>query len=836
MKMYNTLLITILVLFANTFMMAQSPSPTKADKLYNNLGFGAAAEKFKNEMGEEEMTTENMSKLADSYRLTGDTWNAEYWYSQVVKESNKPISRLYYAQALQSNGKYQLAKKWFLEYDAMMRTTASVEGGGTMDDRGARLAAACDNVEVFDKLENVEIRNVSEINSDKLDFSPSYYKGGLVFASTRGLKKQSQSIDKWINDNFMDLFVVEMKKDGSFTEPENFSDKLNSKLHEGPLVFTKDEKTVYFTRNNYNKGKKGKDKDGIISLKIYSAQKGKDDWEAVTELPFNADNATICHPTLSSDGSKMYFAADLPGGIGGLDIYVAEMTNGVWGKPKNLGPNVNTLGNEVFPFIHDDGSLFFASNGHEGIGGLDIFRTRYIDSEMVMDWATPENLGTPFNSSKDDFGLILDLTKTSGFFTSDRKGGKGGDDIYSVKMPSGTIDKIQQEATRYEMAVCVYDAKTNERIKGATMVVSEELLVEVIPGNRNNSVDPFLEAMQGRPRQVDEPAQYYTDKEGSVTHRVQGARTYTFRVQKDGYKMGEKSFTVDGPLGEDALEFCIPLNRDNCMELKGKVVNKKYKNNLTGATIILLNQCTGEESTFTSDKNGEFNVCLDCNCDYAIVGQKKHFSTDQKTFTTIDMDCTGEKNVLLALTPGVLGNNPNIAAGNPNGTADISSLWTNIDNNGNSNAIGLAEGMVIDLDKIYYDFDEYYIRADAEADLDKLVALMNRFPTMEVELSSHTDARGSDKYNEKLSQNRAEAAVQYIIEKGIIASRIAAKGYGETRPRKNCKECSEEEHQFNRRTEVKITKFDNVENVKVKYNDTKPRRIDEAPKKRKKSE
>ncbi len=276
---------------------------------------------------------------------------------------------------------------------------------------------------------NVEVENIVVINTDKLDFSPTFYRDGIVFVSNRKRPKSARKItdnrDEWLGDNFMSLYYAAKSNEG-FEVPQEFSVNITTRYHEGPVSFSKNGNSIFFTRNNYKNGQKQTNRKGDTLLKIYTAVRNGDDWTSIQELPFNVDEYDQCHPSLSADGRVLIFSSNREGGEGGMDLYKSEMINGQWSTPMNLGPQINTPKNEVFPYLHENGKLYFASNGHGGYGGLDVLMAKKMNST----WGSPSNIGSPINSIDDDFGYILEPSGQSGYFSSSRRKGLGKDDIY----------------------------------------------------------------------------------------------------------------------------------------------------------------------------------------------------------------------------------------------------------------------------------------------------------------------------------------------------------------------------------------------------------------------
>lgn len=779
-----------------------------AKTLYENLGYKKSIPLYQNK---EVMTVEDMSKIANAYRLNHDTENAEFWYSQVVGKTSDPQDVFYYAQALQNNGRYELAKEYYLKYDKMV--------SGSSDKRGKYLAEAIDRMNEFKHTE-AQIKNESLINTGKLDFSPTYYNDGIIFVSTRGTKINTENEDKdiWTDDNFMALFYAELNENRELDNAKEFSLDLTTRYHEGPLCFSKNGERIFFTRNDYLNNKRRNAKDGTMKLQIYTAFKDGESWSTPVSLPFNTVEHEEVHPALSPDGTKLYFSSDRPGGLGGMDLYVSEFRNGTWNEPTNLGDKINSPGNEVFPFVHDDGMLYFASNGWGGLGGLDIFSTMPVQDSL---WTEVFNIGTPFNSKKDDFGFILNVLKTEGYLTSARSKGKGKDDIYSFTMPANQPKKIK---------ICAYDKETNARLENVQFEIIEQapdlstasinngdmVMTLEQQAKKNEYILKFQQKGYNLPDETSSKL-YNTGANGDFEAYFKEDRDYTLVATKDGYTLSEEKLTGTKLKEEGVFEFCLPMEKGNCMTLNGVVKHKRFGNAIPGATITVTNINTGDDIVVTSDSEGFFSFpCVPCENDFYFKGQKKNFNDGAHKQNTKGANCK----IGSYLSTEILLDN------------DMGEIETIISGGA---VINLDEGAVVELENIYYDFDQYYIRQDAKDELDNVVKLLQFYPGMTIELSSHTDARAPDEYNRTLSQNRANAAVDYIVSKGISRSRLVPKGYGETQLRNKCRNfvmCTEEEHQINRRTEIRVLMFDRKD-IQVKHIDNKPETIDPADPNRK---
>lgn len=444
--------VCILSIYLPISIQAQPASSLeKANKLYQQQAYNAAI----NIHAEEASDLYTIEQIANSYRLNHDTENAEIWYGRLVQESTTPIHFLHYAQALHSNGNLELAKEYYLKY---AETTATY-----YDNRGNIMAAAIDQL-IDTEADQIVIKNAGAINSGSLDFCPTFYQNGIVFASTRNVDRET---DAWTGEGFSKLYMAERSVDGSLEEPKGFFTGIASKYHQGPLTFFPEGNAVLFTNNIQMKTGDG-EKEHF--LKITKAIKEGRQWLRADHIDLGTGLWNDAHPTLSADGQYLYFASDRPGGYGGMDIYMTKFSNGQWGFPVNLGSEINTPGNEVFPYLYVDGTLYFASNGWGGYGGLDIF---YAETDLDGYWQQASNVGIPINSQKDDFGYALDMTGTSGYFSSARKGGAGKDDIYQFSLPSPQSNKLTHLPNT---TICIQDETTGKQLAGAAVTIFQSLL------------------------------------------------------------------------------------------------------------------------------------------------------------------------------------------------------------------------------------------------------------------------------------------------------------------------------------------------------------------------
>lgn len=371
-------------------------------------------------------TQEAMEKLALCYRLMNEPEQAAKWYAETLKmEGTNSENHYYYAEMLRTLGRYKEAQQQFLKYASLVPE----------DDKGATLLSKyCEDIIPYLKEPaNYTMTNASMLNTEYSEFSPAIYKSAIVFTSDRPRKDKHSKTYSWTGNSFLNLYASEInytQKNQEFTvaNPAQFSKDLSQTYHDGTAVFSKDWKTVYFTRTTNERVKKGDNPIATIMLKMYSSHNIDGHWTEPEPFYLNSNDYSVGHPALSVDGKKLYFASDMPNGFGETDIYECTLENDTWTNVQNLGDKINTSRKEMFPYISDDGSLYFSSTGHLGYGGFDIYSSKP-DGE---NWKPPENMGMPLNSSYDDFGVCI-LDEGKGFISSNRPDGLGNDDLYTFE-------------------------------------------------------------------------------------------------------------------------------------------------------------------------------------------------------------------------------------------------------------------------------------------------------------------------------------------------------------------------------------------------------------------
>lgn len=700
----------------------------RANKYFDNFAYIRALELYTDVYHKHYVSRDLLRKMGTAYFKIRDFKNAETYYAELIeKDSLNADDFLMYSKILKSNSNYMLSDQYLKRYLEM----------NPEDLQAKQIYEFRDQLKQIKNITRYKIEEV-EFNSKYSDFGAVNFGKDIYFSSARDDQKIIRLNYSWKEDPYLDIYKIKEKlsKDGSILiEAEKLKSKVNSFYHDGPLFFSRDGKIMYFTRNNIRFLLPKKDQKGVNHLKIFEAHKQGDNWVNIKELSFNSEDYSCGHPALNEDNSKLYFASDMPGGYGGTDLYYVEKTDSGWTAPVNLGPDINSAADEMFPYIYANGEISFASNGHPGFGGLDLFVAKRIGEEWVV-----KNMGVPLNSEKDDFSLYLDEKGKEGFFASNRDGGLGDDDIYKVKV-------LQKINFTLLLKGIVKDIKTKEILADADLLVLKE------NGERFGT--------------------YKTDEKGRFEVQVQADENYKLTTSKETYKDANQSISTFNANNEVKTE--ILLEKIPVWGVFGLVYHKESKAGVD-SVLIAIYEIGGDTLKNFTNHEGRFRRKLRENTDYEISLTKDQYFTRKGAFTT---------------------------KGRPPGWFDINEfLETELEE--------IVVNKTIEIPNIYYDLAKWNIRPDAAIELDKVVEFLRDNPSIKIELGSHTDSRGSSSSNQILSQKRAQSAVDYIVSRGIELDRIVAKGYGESKIKNRCKngvKCSKEEHQENRRTEIRITEF-----------------------------
>jgi outer membrane protein OmpA-like peptidoglycan-associated protein/tetratricopeptide (TPR) repeat protein len=515
--------------FLSNSGFAQKAKLAAADKKYNSYAYIDAIQTYERLAEKGYQSVEMFEKLGNAYYFNSDFEKAAQSYEKLYQLQPELAPEYYYryAQSLKATGKEKEAATILAKFESK-----SLE-----DSRSRRLRNNSDYLE--DIKANVGIYTIENagINSKYSDYGSAVVDNKLIFTSARDTGGVGQRKHAWTGEHFTNLYAAGVNGELIPSNPVRYDANINSKFHEATPVFTKDGNTMYFTRNNYLDGKKGKDANKVILLKIYKATLVNNRWTNVTELPFNSNNFSTAHPALSPDEQTLYFASDRPGTIGQSDLYkVTINSNGTFGEPVNLGAEINTEGRETFPFVTKDNQLYFASDGHPGLGGLDIFTTKINNDGS---FGEVENDGAEVNSPKDDFGYYRDSEINKGFFSSNRDGGLGSDDIYRFT----SKDKCKQI-----LKGIVTDSATGEALAGVQLILLN--------------------------KQYKVIAETTTDASGYYAFDVNCRKTYHIRANKKDYTSKETKLKTADITGETKLD--IQLESTICRVAVGDDLGKCF--------------------------------------------------------------------------------------------------------------------------------------------------------------------------------------------------------------------------------------------------------------------
>ncbi|MFN8326237.1 MAG: OmpA family protein [Flavobacteriaceae bacterium] len=511
------LYIAIFTLSSLTFF-AQGGKESKGNKEYQKYAYIDAIKTYERLYEKGYKSPEMLLKIGNSYYFNADLEKAGKYYGELFATNPDQEAEFYYrySQTLRAAKEYAKADEMMLRFNAKSGNDARAE---LFNKHRDYLAEIKKNSGRF-KLEN------AGINSEYSDYGPSFVDKKVVFCSARDTGNFSKRIHTWTGQYFTNLYSADMGEDGSLGAVQKFGNKLNSKFHEATPVFTKDGKTVYFTRNNYL-DKRGYDANKVTLLKIYKANvdaEGK--WINVTPLPFNSDSYQTAHPALSPDEKTLYFASDMPGSFGKSDIFKVKINDdGTFGTPENLGKTINTEGRETYPFVTAKNELYFSSDAHPGLGGLDIFATKIADDGSLKGQVV--NIGEEANSQKDDFAFIINSDTKRGFLSSNRDGGNGSDDIYKFL----ELKDLFREQAIFGVAT---DAVSKEVIPDATVTLMDEKFNKIAETktDKNGYYEfPKLDTETKYYVRVEKP-EYNTKESPVITGKDTGRTELNFELEK----------------------------------------------------------------------------------------------------------------------------------------------------------------------------------------------------------------------------------------------------------------------------------------------------------------
>lgn len=606
-KMKRLLILTsgILFLLAGTISAQPTKKLKRANALYDAGGYSEAIKLYRDDIdkiSDKKELSLYLYKVGNCFRMIGEPRKAELWYEKAIRrECPNPKVYFYYAEMLKMNEKYDLAIEQYQKYKVLVPNDPLADVGIKSCELAKQWVATPSGY---------EITNMRPLNGKYSDFSPAYASSDykiLYFTSSRE-GSTGKKISAVTGEYFSDIYIAELDNKGVWSKPKPLEEPINSEFDDGTPSLTPDGNNMFFTRCKVSKRNK-------LGCQILAAKNSDQGWLTPKAIDLAPDSMIVAHPAISADGTELYFVSNIEGGNGGLDIWKITREEGSeqWSAPIHLGPEINTPGNEMFPYIHPDGTLYFASDGHPGMGGLDIFKAKKgEDGRWVV-----ENMRYPINSPADDFGIIFEKDREAGYFSSRRTGSRGGDDIYMFYLP--------------------------------------------------------------------------------------------------------------------------PIN----FNMIGAVVDDKTQTPIANATVKLIGS-DGTVATMQTKDDGAFKFTLIPNTDYVVIASKKGYLNNKAKESTKGLTSSKDFDVSIPLT---------------------------------------STAKPIEIPNIFYDYDKWELRPESKAALDNLVQILNDNPNITIELASHTDSRGSLDYNYELSQKRAQAVVNYLIENGIAPERLKAKGYAQTQPK-----------------------------------------------------
>lgn len=727
--MKNFRLIFLLLPFIG---LAQN-SVKKADKLYQHYSYARVIERLD---GKKDLSTQAHRELAESFKMMSNYTAAEEQLAIVVADSAKTAEDvLAYAQILKINAKYPEAKEQMATYAEMKK-----------DENRVQLYQKNPNylLELMRDQGQFKISHL-DMNTEEQEFGATYAGNKIIFTSSRA--NIGVAMRKWNGNQlaFLDLYEAKIDSSSANLVGIRKTSEMNKKYHEGPACFNSAATQVMITRNNYSSNSS----DGVTKLELFEAVLKDGKWSDWRAFDYNNKEYSVGHPALNAAGDVLYFASDMPGGFGGVDLYKStKNADGTWSKPENLGAQINTEGNEEFPTYNESGLLFFASDGQPGLGGLDVFVCKVTGNT----YSKVTNLGMPVNTSKDDFSLVLDSAQKKGYFASNRDGGNGNDDIYSFDLLKPFM--------------------FGKVIEGVAKTPSGETLEEVAV---------TLSDAEGKII-----ATTITEKNGAYKFDVDDNTDFVLKGSKETFSNGKN--TASTKSSENPVIADLVMDKAPTFALLALVTDQKTGAPLKDVAMKITNT-KGETIEYVTPESGDYKTALENAKIGDALNYKIELSKPGYLSKTVDF-----KKVIDA--PGEI------------------KVHEKLDLSLGKIEVGTDIGKLININPIYFDVNKFNIRPDAAIELDKIVKAMNEYPSMVIELGSHTDCRAPMAYNMNLSDKRAKASAAYVVSKGISKNRIYGKGYGESKLKNGCacegvvkSTCSEEEHQQNRRTEFIIVKL-----------------------------
>lgn len=753
----RTAISLLLVLLSATL----SAQVNKATRLFDQGAFSEAGRLYEKVLEKDSGNWLAINNLAHCYRMEKRYTKARNYFRKTLAFSDPASSNHYHFAEMQFLlGQYDSATTYLQKYLLAVPS----------DSVAASLLHRIGSVKQFNQNADFELVTLRGINSPFADFSPVVHNAGLVFTTERKSDAGSEEFAIEVKP-FTNLYYAPFsnERQTSFWSPTPFSKQLSSPFHDGPACFSSSGNEVFFTqvRRDY----RGKDR--LNTMKIFVAHRSGDQWSKPESLPFNSDEWSVGHPCLANGDSTLIFSSNMPGSAGGMDLFISRRVGGDWSAPLLAGGGVNTAGNEVFPHVHG-GYLYFSSDGHAGYGGLDLFRV-HLDSLGYP----PQNLYTPVNSAWDDISITF-VNEHKAYFSSDRPGGMGRDDIYGLERIappevhreiSGILEYDNQPAAQTGLLLRDLNGKLLQR-------ATTNHLGKFTLNYLHAKVPYVLEIDASDPAMVPKYSIYLLNAQQQKVKKISAGDDGTFR------------FELLPPDDHDNLELLDVADVSLLsVDIRGQLFRSETGDYNERIEILLVDEKGNVLSRTTARRNGQFLF-------------KHLFPDDQYIFRlladnpNLKMAILNEEGRLLEV---VERENDQYIYRRIKPGEEVLTLTDEADR-----TMRVTPDDQFTIPNIYYDLDAWQLNSAAKQQLNRLAEILRRNTAVKVHIMSHTDSRASDAYNQRLSEQRAQEVVRYLRSLQIENARLSATGYGESKLINHCRNevpCSEDEHARNRRTE-----------------------------------
>lgn len=839
-----------------TITAAQHAEVAQANTYFKSFLFKEAIPLYENALEKDPYLGDAMVNLAKCYYYTNKPKEAALWYARILRYDGYKQYAFDYGQVLKMTGQYSEAKRWFRE---SMRNNSA---------RGTHFSNSCDFALKDNPLDEVySVQALPDINSKSADFAPTFYYDQLIFSSSRSIAVTKNGEVAWTNDAFNQHYVANFNAQKEVTDAQVLRSYVGNDINDAPMSYAPTEDMVVITSNNFMDGIRHIEGSGLMmDLYLYQTKSVKEwDVKSQTFFPFNANVDTkqpfsTGHPCLADKGMTLYFCSNRPGGYGGYDIYKSRRTATGWSVPENLGHPINTAGNEMAPFVDADGRLYFSSDWHHGYGGMDVFMAK----KVAYGWGEVQNLGKKVNSPADDLYFIFDVSTKVGYFTSNRAGGRGHEDIYQVR---------QQKAL---------PQRPIAKLDLGSKFLLDDGYFRAGDGGLHNTSDPqlyhILQQLLDNPTAVIQ-INGYTDAVGSTSSNLalskeRAAALASFFIQKG---INSNRIKVAG-YGESFLVNDCGDNRRCTAEERAEnrrleiIVVGSYINNVINITYDAAPAPNADKivqdavAMAVANKKVVRSTSSSSKSNYRKPERKDHYAIGDKIAVASVFYEHGKSSIDHKKSPGlkelldILNQHQHVvieigahtdASGSAKYNRELSekraiAVKKYLEKKGipssrlvargygesqllngctdgvrcskDEHALnrrtefkvigqkGFKVGDIIKVDDINYELDKAKLDMANSRGLTEVIQLL-KDNEISVEIRSHTDSRGSSSYNEELSQKRAKAVYDYLVKNGVNKHRLKYKGYGESQLLNKCKDgvrCSSSQHAENRRTDFRV--------------------------------